>query len=350
LCRANPNKNVHWLLEDKPGRLFWKQSQGSLETLRKYIDIQNPLPFPPDNLDNLLQQAQRQKVMLIADTAGMGKTTLLTHLSKQIKQKFPTHWVVRIDLNDHTDVLTSQIKKKREAVEFLSEDLLKPDTDLEKNLFQQRLEEGKVVLMLDGFDEISPAYKETVIDLLKDLKQTSVEQLWVTTRPHLREALEDNLQQLSYTLQPFSEANQVEFLTTYWSQNLNLQEENQEELEIYATALIKKLAQSISDKDKELTGVPLQTRMLAEAFEEELKKCYQSRRSKPDLPDTLNLLELYKRFIDRKYDIYQEEKTKTKVHNVAATEQRERDYENIRKGHQLLALQVLHIEKHVDIF
>jgi hypothetical protein len=47
--------------------------------------------------------------------------------------------------------------------------------------------------MLDGFDEISPSYKQNVIDLLQQLRQTAVEQLWVTTRPHLRENLEDKL-------------------------------------------------------------------------------------------------------------------------------------------------------------
>jgi len=31
--------------------------------------------------------------------------TVLTYLSKQIKQKFTTKWVVRIDLNDHTEAL-----------------------------------------------------------------------------------------------------------------------------------------------------------------------------------------------------------------------------------------------------
>jgi len=55
--------------------------------------------------------------------------------------------------------------------------------------------------MLDGFDEISTFYIETLIDLLQTLKQTEVEELWVTTRPHLREELEDKLQQLSYTLE-----------------------------------------------------------------------------------------------------------------------------------------------------
>jgi len=75
---------------------------------------------------------------------------------------------------------------------------------------------SKVVVMVDGFDEISSSYKETVTDMLQVLKQTPLEQLWVTIRPHLRDELEDNLQQLSYTLQPFSEVEQVEFLKKFW--------------------------------------------------------------------------------------------------------------------------------------
>ena len=70
--------------------------------------------------------------------------------------------------------------------------------------------------MLNGFDEISLNYEQNVIDLLQVLWQTAVEQLWVTTRPHLRGELEDKLQQLSYTLEPFSEESQDEFLRKFW--------------------------------------------------------------------------------------------------------------------------------------
>jgi hypothetical protein len=59
--------------------------------------------------------------------------------------------------------------------------------------------------MLDGFDEITSSYKETVIDLLQALKQAAVEQPWVTTRTNMREELEDKLLQLSYIIQRFSE-------------------------------------------------------------------------------------------------------------------------------------------------
>jgi hypothetical protein len=59
--------------------------------------------------------------------------------------------------------------------------------------------------MVDGCDEISPSYKDTVIKLLHALKLMAEEQLWVTTQPHLKEELEDKLQQLCYTIEPFSE-------------------------------------------------------------------------------------------------------------------------------------------------
>ena len=155
--------------------------------------------------------------------------------------------------------------------------------------------------MLDGFDEICPSHESTAIDLLQALKKTSVQQLWVTTRPHLRETLENNLlqqqQQHCYTLEPFTKGNQVEFLTKFWNQKLNLQSTSQQQLEMYATALIKKLQQSINDTDKEFTGVPLQTRLLAETFD-------QSALSGQILPDKFDLLRLYRRFTERKYDIY----------------------------------------------
>jgi ankyrin repeat protein len=343
-CQDNPERNVHWLLEDKSGRLIWQQSQGSVRALHEYIDARNPLPYTAENLDEFMQHAQCQKVMLIADSAGMGKTTVLTYLSKQIKQKFPTYWVVKIDLNDRTVVREAQMKQKIGTIEFLSEKLLKLRHPFEKELFKQCcqvLEEAtKVVLMFDGFDEISPKYKETVLDLLQDLnplKQPWIEQLWVTTRPHLREELEDNLQHLCYTLEPLSEDNQVGFLTKFWHQSLKLQEGNQQQLEIYARALIEKLAQSISDKEKEFTGIPLQTRMLAEAFEKEVKTFCLSQKSEPELPKELCIVDLYRKFIENKWNIFiekgeiaKEQLIHTFIHDISVT-----------KNHQKLALEIL---------
>jgi Ni2+-binding GTPase involved in maturation of urease and hydrogenase len=67
-------------------------------------------------------------VILISDTAGMGKSIALTHLCKQIKQNFPVKWVVRTDLNDHADAfnaLQGEQLSKDKAPDFVSEKLLK---------------------------------------------------------------------------------------------------------------------------------------------------------------------------------------------------------------------------------
>jgi hypothetical protein len=330
---------------------------------RRYNDTEIAHKYTPDDLDKLFEQAKQQRMMLISDIAGMGKSTLLTHLSKTIKQKFPAKWVVRVDLNDHTAALETLRKKqidKEKAIEFVSERLLKLKPGLEVELFKQCCEQKqkvRIVIMLDGFDEVSPNYKETVILLLQALRQTTVEQLWVTTRPHLRQELEDKLQQLSYTLEPFSEENQVEFLTKFWSLKnwfIDMESKDKEEkkvkLAIYAKHLIKKLAQSIDDEEKELTGIPLQCRMLAEAFDEEVRTFCQSAEPMPDLPFKLDLLGLYRRFIERKYDIYQKEKFQVPLYNVIAIEQRERDLKSMREDHQLLALKVLLTEEQVTLF
>jgi ankyrin repeat protein len=359
-CQLYPNSNVHWLQKDKSGKLLWQRSQGSLATLRRYIDTDSSHTYTADDLDKLLEQALHQRVMLISDTARMDKSTVLTHLSKQIEQKFPAKWVVKIDLNDHTDTLKALKKEqidKQKAMEIVLEKLLKLDHGLEMELFKQCGEQKqnvRIVIMLDGFDKISPVYKQTVIDLVQALRQTAVEQLWVTTRPHLRENLEDKLQQLSYTLEPFSEENQVEFLTKFsslrdWFTEPECTEGEVEKgnLEVYAEHLINKLAQPTSDKDREFTDISLHTRMSEEAFDKDVKTFYRSAEYIPDLRAKFELSELYERFIERKYDIYQEEKLQVSVNNAASNEQRKRQLQSMRMDHQLLALKVLFTEEQV---
>ena len=361
-CKMNQKSNVHWLEQDKSGKLLWQKSQGSLEKLHEYIDTESSRTYAADDLDMLLEQAQHQRVILISDTAGVGKSTVLTHLSKEIKQKFPARWLVRIDLNDHTDALQTLKQKqidKEEAIDFVLMKVLKLNSDLEVELFKQSCEQEqnlRVIIMIDGFDEICPLYKETVIDLVQALRQTALEQLWITTRPHLRRELEDRLQQLSYTIEPFPEENQVEFLTKFWSlrdwfteMNNKEKEESKKKLEIYAEELIKKLSLSISDEDKEFTSFPLECRTLAEEFDEEVEAFCQSAESVPQLPFKLDLLGLYRRFIETKYDIYQEEKLQVQANNIIAREQRERDLKCMTADLQLLALKEMFSEEQVTL-
>jgi len=361
LCHQRPHANVHWLEKDKSGKLLWQKSQGSLGKLREYIDTEISHTYTADDLDKLLEQALHQGVVLISATAGMGKSTVLTHLFKQIKQKFPAKWVVRIVLNDHTDALEGLKKEqilKEKAIEFVSERLLKLKSGLQLELFKiccEQKQKIRIVIMLDGFDEISPNYKHTVIDLLQALRQTAVEQLWVTTRPHLREELEDKLQQLSYTLEPFSEENQVGFLKKFWCQKDwftevggDGEEKFKTKLGIYAKHLIRKLSGSINDRDRQFIGIPLQCRMLAEAFNKEVKAFCQSTECVPELQFKLDLLGLYEIFFNKKYDICVEEKFKIPMTNVGAEVARRQWIKTNVENHHILALKMLFAEEQLE--
>jgi ankyrin repeat protein len=226
-------------------------------------------------------------------------------------------------------------------------------------LFKQGCEQKqkvRIVIMWDGFDEISPYYTDAVCDLLQALRQTAVEQLWVTTRPHLRDELEDKLQQLSYTMEPFSEEYQVEFLRKFWCLKHcftvvgnHTEEEFETKLEIFAKHLIRELSQSIGDKDRQFTGIPLQCRMLAEAFDEEFKAFCQSGKTLPEFSFVLGLSGLYETFLNRKYDIRVEEKLKLKKTIVGADEARNLLVETIAVKHQTLALKMFFGEKQVAL-
>jgi hypothetical protein len=93
---------------------------------------------------------------------------------------------------------------KERVLEFISKEVLKLESHLEKELFKESFEGNEInkfVVMVAGFDKICPNYKQTVIDMLQFLKQTtSLEHLWVTTRLHLRESLENKIQQLVYII------------------------------------------------------------------------------------------------------------------------------------------------------
>jgi hypothetical protein len=64
----------------------------------------------------------------------------------------------------------------------------------------------------------------------------------------------------------------------------------------------------------------------------------------------LDLIGLYGRFIERKYDFFEEKSCQVSPNNVCAIEQKGRDIKSMRKDHQLLALNVLFNQETVALF
>jgi ankyrin repeat protein len=334
LCREYPGRIIHWLKGTAKG-FIWQQSQNSLGQLINYVE-KDDTPLSKIN----------DRVTIIADTPGMGKSTILAHLAEQEKASNPALWVIRINLVDCVNQLadeTISFDNKEQAIDFLLATEIRTKLKLEEKLFRYRFDhQGKIAIFLDGFDEISPLYKEKVIRLLQTLKNTPLEKIWITTRPHMQHELGGKLLVFSYVLKPFSPADQERFLKKFWQKSLNLGNAIKvDRLETYIKGLLDLTARSIRDQETELTGIPLQTRMIAEAFQEDFKKFYDSTDKSSKLPDKLDLLALYQRFIQSKYKIFYEEKKKDSINNPAQTSLNKIFEEVVHRKHACLALNTL---------
>ncbi|XP_015913547.2 uncharacterized protein [Parasteatoda tepidariorum] len=341
LCNENEDLNVHWLTEDNEC-FVWQKSRGALSNLREFIDV---------NTDNVADCDIEGSVVIISSVSGAGKSTALTKLAQNIKKRDPALWVVKITLNNYTEKLSNEEfgKDKSEIVTFLA-DMANLTTILERKLFEHRLNhQGRVALLLDGFDEIVPDYKKKILELIDILKATKIEKLWITTRPHLRSLLEDKLCVLSYTLKLLSEKDQLMFFKKYWKKSLGITFTDEMYFEKFVKKLLHSISEPMSDESKEFTGIPLHTKMMAEAFQEEFKNSnHHINQNESVFPQKLNLFGLYRAFIQSKFKRHFAEKgimdfTKPGYHNKLL-------FSSFLERYSLLALNSLFSEDDLNKF
>ena len=157
--------------------------------------------------------------MLLVAEPGRGKSTFLSHMEHEIKKRNAAVWVLRIKLNEHTRELEN-IEFEGECTdkckEFLWSVAHSPEQDaskVTKILFLEALEQtGEMVIMLDGFDEISPVYSSKVEKLIRAIRDETASKIWVSSRLSYRQQLEDIMGKFALTLQPFTPENQIQFL------------------------------------------------------------------------------------------------------------------------------------------
>jgi hypothetical protein len=258
-------ENVHWV-HMKDGSFIWRDSNCEIDLIRRYI---NSTKFESYDVKSVMDH--NDTTLLLAAEPGMGKSTFLSCMEHEIKKSKPSMWVLRLNLHDHTGAL--------ENIEFESDCTVKckgflwnaahasdqSALPLVEIIFRQALEQtGKVVVILDGFDEISPDYSPKVEMLIREIRDKMALKIWVSSRSSYRKKLEKIMKKFAFTLRPFTTQNQITYLEHYW--NKKIKNPNQESLRDFAIMLLRLSSKSFSDKDGQFTGIPLQTMMLGEAF------------------------------------------------------------------------------------
>jgi len=166
-----------------------------------------------------------------------------------------------------------------------------------------------MVIILDGFDEISPHYSPKVEKIIRVIRNETAAKIWVSSRLSYRQELEDMLGKIAFTLQPFTPENQIQFLQQYWSAVTEIS--NQRNLRNFEKKLLNLCSKSFNDKDGVFTSIPLQTMMLGKAFVNEAKGYCCSEEF--NLPEKFNFLSLFKTFTENKFYIYFREKNKMDI-------------------------------------
>ena len=125
--------------------------------------------------------------------------------------------------------------------------------------------------MLDGFDEIDSRGRKSVIQLIKAITKNESVRIYVATRPHTVDELQLELSQLAFFLAPFNEEDQIKCLVNFWKNKIpNLHNEEKKKLKDYAKTLARKV--NMTEDDRDLIGIPLQCRVVAECFLQQAKR------------------------------------------------------------------------------
>ncbi|KAL1492023.1 hypothetical protein ABEB36_012527 [Hypothenemus hampei] len=338
LVKCCPNKTVH-LLKFKQDQLLWCKTHGSLKNLTKYrgkILIGE---------NDLIKAIKDKKVSIIAGDPGMGKSTTLVKLYELELGKeesiIKSHWVIRINLKDHLEVIRnidfSNSNQKTEIVNKITEFLSQIDKTLSNSFAKSLLGMALVnehftkplLIAFDGFDELlDKADRDKIISLLKSLKDTTNAKFWITTRLHYEDILEDALSTFAIKLDPMDDLTTKKFIKKYLSNRLCLMlspnefrkifdnsdkemEKNMENRRVqnYIEAFLHKMRKVFTGDVSKFIGTPLQLYLMLEHSAGHFKEWIRDNNSLIIQSSDFSYLgndiwEIYKNFIDRKYETY----------------------------------------------
>ncbi|XP_030763374.1 uncharacterized protein LOC115887953 [Sitophilus oryzae] len=333
--------------------LFLDDCKGNMRKIYPYVSNKCFSDHINENYLCSVVSDYKKRTNIVADNPGLGKSALIGSLAYNFKKLNPMLWVLKMNLNDYgfnpNSALNKNVLEKslqeinfdrdnmKEAVRFLTDMVYPVAADKRRTCFQKRFLEfalnqvnldykyPKVALLFDGFDEISPNYKENTLILLQALKKSRAEYIWVTSRRHEQSSLERDLESVAYHLNPFSETQKLNFMKKVWRKSGKSDADFDEAYDRIKTVIYQRLWGGIQ---VDFNGVPLQLKMLTDVM------VWRS----GELPENFELSSLYKIFIEEKFRIYYTEKS-VAGRSAGAEEMRSRDEKLMIILHQDIAFE-----------
>jgi hypothetical protein len=348
--------NIEWFVQGNRKKEIWEKMKNILHEKMRNSPSSNDDAIPEEDL--IKKENRKGRVIIITGIAGTGKTTILSNYYEKIKQENPNIWVIRIDLVYYRKELTefnfSPVHPST-AIEFFV-NLFAKKSSFARSLLTHRFQtDGRIVVMLDGFDEIGNKLHEKVFQLITAIRLTNCDALYITSRLHFKKELQDKLFQFAYTFKNFSKENQVDCLVKYWENKLKMPSVLDGPIQSFSKSLVDQLTTTLKDREREFIGIPLQCRMLAECFETQLQDTIQQGLPIDSLIQNIlkndfDLTSLYSLLMKKKLEIYREEKFKADPYNHQADWVIENTMRNLISYLRKLSIKTIVIyPKYVDV-
>src|ERR1044072_3428994 len=193
----------------------------------------------PDNLFAAFDK------ILLTDNAGMGKSTLIKKLFLEI-----------IDNKKGIPILVElrRLNKEKKIIDEIKEQMNPLEKHFNDALLLELINEGGVIILLDGYDEISLSEREKVtIDIQSFISKASRNKFVLTSRPESALTSFGDFQE--FGIEPLKRKEAFELLRKYDKQG------------VISTLLIKKLEESDMRSMSEFLTNPLLVSLLFTAFQ-----------------------------------------------------------------------------------
>ncbi len=259
--------------------------------------------------DDFIQQqlsevSEASPIVCILDTPGMGKTFLLSNLARRMTENYDGRISVFIPLTTFSEEIYASFQNttgEPEASLILVLKYVSPsqqNTELLLKLVKAEL--LWMEIFFDGFDEISGEKIDLTKQVIRSIK-TSLKNvnIYITSRPHMRYELEDDLGVLAHDILAVTHQNQVDLLVQFWK-NYELNSDRAL-LQSYATRCLGAVNKFLTKYDKEIAGTPLLCQLIAGIYAD--KDAFHSIKSGQvwDVPQ--NVSGIYKKFIENKINL-----------------------------------------------
>ncbi|CAF3169971.1 unnamed protein product [Rotaria socialis] len=254
----------------------------------------------------------RTHITVLAAEPGMGKSYFVRWLLSNQRLRFfnedlpistPTFvWKILVDLRDYQElfVKTNQIESLENAVKFLvtNFDGNEDDKQLSEHFLLQFLKglsnEHALIIILDGFDEISVDAQKKCIKLIQSLNTntTHLIRIIITTRKYALSSLTEALIINKYDFEPITKHQQINYLNEYWHGSRDR-----------AEYFIERLNTYVNNTAESLLGTPLLCQIIAVAFALVDNQQPNSNASGNDHNNLikLNVITIFDKFIERQY-------------------------------------------------